>query len=266
LPRGHECCAPATLGEHLTVRAAGSCARRYLATPLDEIILAQADGRDAREGEGNCDFPGLTRVGWGNRFAMDAETSIEKRLPSRRVTVASCRRRAPEKTIALLASGESSNAALHLSATTAQECEITFDQFDVAEIFKKTLYIADLKPGGRDVAKDLREICSLPLLKKTLLDNGQFHGDCPTVAGRTIAENLKSVRRNPRRHVARCADTLNVKLTAAEPAERKTKWQPRQTNHTSGRPWKYARAIGPAVDGAVTHPGGAHEKQCYANI
>ena len=60
--------------------------------------------------------------------------------------------------------------------------------------------------------------------------------------------------------------TLNVKLTDAELAERKTKWKPRATNHTSGALWKYAQQVGPAVDGAVTHPGGAHEKQCYADI
>jgi dihydroxy-acid dehydratase len=60
--------------------------------------------------------------------------------------------------------------------------------------------------------------------------------------------------------------TLNVKLTDAELAERKTKWKPRETNHTSGALWKYAQQVGPAVDGAVTHPGGAHEKQCYADI
>jgi dihydroxy-acid dehydratase len=55
-------------------------------------------------------------------------------------------------------------------------------------------------------------------------------------------------------------------LTDKELAERKTKWQPRATNHTSGALWKYAQQVGPAVDGAVTHPGGAYEKQCYADI
>ena len=60
--------------------------------------------------------------------------------------------------------------------------------------------------------------------------------------------------------------TLNVKLTDAELAERKTKWKARETNHTSGALWKYAQQVGPAVGGAVTHPGGAHEKQCYADI
>ena len=60
--------------------------------------------------------------------------------------------------------------------------------------------------------------------------------------------------------------TLNVKLNDKELAERKTNWRSRDTNHTSGALWKYAQQVGPAVDGAVTHPGGAHEKQCYADI
>jgi len=60
--------------------------------------------------------------------------------------------------------------------------------------------------------------------------------------------------------------TLNVKLTDAELAERKTKWMPRATNHTSCALWKYAQQVGPAGGGAGTHPGGAHEKQCYADI
>ena len=89
------------------------------------------------------------------------------------------------------ASGGSTNAALHLPAI-AHECGIEFDLFDVAEVFKKTPYIADLKPGGRYVAKDMFEAGGVPLLMKTLLDHGYLHGDCMTVTGRTIAENLKT--------------------------------------------------------------------------
>jgi dihydroxy-acid dehydratase len=62
------------------------------------------------------------------------------------------------------------------------------------------------------------------------------------------------------------AGTLNVKLSDQELAQRKTKWTARATNHTTGALWKYAQQVGPAVGGAVTHPGGAHEKQCYADI
>ncbi len=103
------------------------------------------------------------------------------------------------------ASGGSTNAALHLPAL-AHECGLKFDLFDVAEIFKKTPYIASMKPGGRYVAKDLFEAGGIPLLMKTLLDNGYLHGDCITVTGRTIAENLKNVRWNPDQDVVVPAD------------------------------------------------------------
>jgi len=96
-------------------------------------------------------------------------------------------RRALENAAAVVAaSGGSTNAALHLPAI-AHECGIKFDLFDVAEIFKKTPYVADLKPGGRYVAKDMFEAGGIPLLMKTLLDNGYMHGDCLTVTGRTMA-------------------------------------------------------------------------------
>jgi dihydroxy-acid dehydratase len=90
------------------------------------------------------------------------------------------------------ASGGSTNGGLHLPAI-ANECGIDFDLHDVGEIFKRTPYIADLKPGGRYVAKDMHDVGGVPVLMKTLLDGGYLHGDCITVTGRTIAENLKDV-------------------------------------------------------------------------
>ena len=314
-------------------------------------------------------------------------------------------RKALENAAAVVAaSGGSTNAALHLPAI-AHECGIEFDLFDVAEIFKKTPYVADLKPGGRYVAKDMFEAGGIPLLMKTLLDHGYMHGDCMTVTGRTIAENLASVKWNPHQDVVRPADkpitvtggvvgmkgnlapdgaivkvagmsvlkftgparvfdceedafeavekrtykegeviviryegpkggpgmremlattaalygqgmgakvalitdgrfsgatrgfcvghvgpeaavggpiglirngdiieldaeagTLNVKLSDAELAERRKAWKPRETGTGSGALWKYAQQVGPAVKGAVTHPGRAGEKSCYADI
>ena len=90
------------------------------------------------------------------------------------------------------ASGGSTNAGLHLPALAA-ECGIEFDLHDVAEIFKRTPYIADLKPGGMFVAKDMFEIGGVPVLLKALLDGGFIHGDCITVSGKTMAENLADV-------------------------------------------------------------------------
>ncbi|MCW5697966.1 MAG: dihydroxy-acid dehydratase [Bauldia sp.] len=103
------------------------------------------------------------------------------------------------------ASGGSTNAALHLPAI-AHECGIAFDLFDVAEIFKRTPYIADLKPGGRYVAKDMYEAGGVPMLMKTLLDHGYLHGDCMTVTGRTMAENLAKVEWNDSQDVMVPAD------------------------------------------------------------
>ena len=68
---------------------------------------------------------------------------------------------------------------------------IEFDLHDVGEIFKRTPYIGDLKPGGRYVMKDLHDIGGVPVLMKALLDGGYLHGDCMTVTGKTIAENLR---------------------------------------------------------------------------
>ena len=94
------------------------------------------------------------------------------------------------------ATGGSTNGALHLPAM-ANECGIEFDLFDDAEIFKSTPYLADLKPGGKYVAKDMYEAGGVYMLMKTLLEGGLFHGDCMTVTGRTIGENIEEVTWNP---------------------------------------------------------------------
>ena len=316
-------------------------------------------------------------------------------------------RRALENAATVVAaSGGSTNAALHLPAI-AHEAGIKFDLFDVAEIFRRTPYIADLKPGGRYVAKDMFEAGGIPLLMKALLDGGFMHGDCLTVTGRTMAENLAKVEWNPDQDVVRltsspitptggvvglrgnlapdgaivkvagmaadrqvfsgparvfdCEEdcfeavtkrtyregevlviryegpkggpgmremlsttaalygqgmgdkvalitdgrfsgatrgfcighvgpeaavggpigllrdgdvitmdairgTLDVALSDEELAARRAAWQPRPSSATSGYLWKYAQGVGPAVSGAVTHPGGAHELKSYADL
>ncbi len=100
------------------------------------------------------------------------------------------------------ATGGSTNAALHLPAI-ANEVGIKFDLMDVAKIFKKTPYLADLKPGGRYVAKDMWQAGGVPMLLKTLMDGGYIHGDCLTVTGKTMRENLKKVKFNLKQKVMR---------------------------------------------------------------
>ncbi|MYK14271.1 MAG: dihydroxy-acid dehydratase, partial [Rhodospirillaceae bacterium] len=102
-------------------------------------------------------------------------------------------RKALENAAAVVAAtGGSTNAGLHLPAI-ANECGIDFDLYDVAEIFRKTPYIADLKPGGKYVAKDMYEVGGVQVVIRELLDAGLLHGDCLTVTGRTLAENCAGV-------------------------------------------------------------------------
>jgi dihydroxy-acid dehydratase len=302
------------------------------------------------------------------------------------------------------ATGGSTNAALHLPAM-AHEAGIEFDLFDVAAIFKRTPYLADLKPGGRFVAKDMWEAGGMPMLMKTLLDGGFLNGDCITVTGKTIAENLRDVTFNTAQQVVRstanplaptggvvglsgnlapegaivkvaglehlhhrgparvfdCEEeafaavqarnykegdviviryegpkggpgmremlsttaalygqglsdkialitdgrfsgatrglcighvgpeaaeggpigllqegdiividaekgTIDVELPDAELARRRSVWKPKAAAFGSGAIWRFAQVVGPARRGAVTHPGGAAELRCYADI
>ena len=302
------------------------------------------------------------------------------------------------------ATGGSTNAALHLPAL-ANEIGVKFDLMDVAKIFKKTPYLADLKPGGKYVAKDMWEAGGVPMLLKTLYEGGFIHGDCMTVTGKKMKENLKDISFNPNQKVlreynnplspdggvvglkgnlapegaivkiaglkklkftgrARCFDneedamaavqskkyndgdviviryegpkggpgmremlsttgaiygqgkgekvalitdgrfsgatrgfcvghigpeaavggpiallkngdeinidakkgTINVSLTKKQLATRKKKWKPRKSDFGSGTLWKYAQTVGPAFQGAPTHPGKKKEVKSYSDI
>jgi dihydroxy-acid dehydratase len=301
------------------------------------------------------------------------------------------------------ASGGSTNAALHLPAM-ANEAGFEYTLHDIAEVFRRTPYIADLKPAGRYVAKDLYEAGGVPVLMKALLDGGYLYGGCMTVTGKTVAENLAEVAfptdqdvvrptsepispsggvvglrgnlapegaivkvagmpklqfRGPARvfdceedafaavgrrdyeegeviviryegpkggpgmremlsttaaiygqgmgeKVALITDgrfsgatrgfcighvgpeaavggpigllsdgdivvidaaegRLEVELSDADLARRREEWRPRESDYRSGELWKYAQLVGPAVTGAVTHPGARAEIKSYAD-
>lgn len=93
------------------------------------------------------------------------------------------------------ATGGSTNAALHLPAM-ASEAGIDFDLFDVAEAFKSTPYLADLKPGGKYVAKDMHNAGGVYMLMKTMMDNDLLNCDCITVTGKTLGENIEEITWN----------------------------------------------------------------------
>lgn len=87
------------------------------------------------------------------------------------------------------ATGGSTNAALHIPAI-AHEAGIAFHLDDVAEVFARTPLIADLKPGGRFLARDVFYAGGAPAIFKSLLDGGFLHGECLSITGKTIAEEL----------------------------------------------------------------------------
>src|SRR4051794_3788877 len=108
----------------------------------------------------------------GRWIEMDARTDIGSKLPGRHGTAGAL----------LAACAGATDAALHLPAIV-QDRGIALDLFDAAEIFKKTPYVADLKPAGRYVAKDMVEFAGIPLLMPTLLD---FHPDVVRSTDRPI--------------------------------------------------------------------------------
>ena len=124
---------------------------------------------------------------------------IEKNLKPRNIVT---KKSLENAATIVAATGGSTNAALHLPAL-ANEIGVKFDLMDVAKIFKRTPYLADLKPGGKYVAKDMWEAGGVPMLLKTLYDGGFIHGDCLTVTGKTMKENLKDVKFNPNQKVLR---------------------------------------------------------------
>jgi len=118
---------------------------------------------------------------------------IEEDITARRILT----RAAFENAIAVvMAVGGSTNAVLHLLAIAhAAWVELSLDDFE--GIRERTPHLADLKPSGRYVTTDLHRVGGIPLIMKMLLEAGLLHGDCLTVTGKTVAENLASVTAVP---------------------------------------------------------------------
>ncbi len=166
--------------------SAGSCGGQFTANTM--ATVSEAIGL-ALPGSAGAPAPYETRDEYAVASGRQVMDLIESNLRPRDIVT----RRALENAATVVAaSGGSTNAGLHLPAI-AHECGIEFDLHDVAEIFKRTPYIADMKPGGKYVAKDMFEVGGVPVLMKALLDSGHLHGDCITVTGKTIAENLADV-------------------------------------------------------------------------
>jgi dihydroxy-acid dehydratase len=166
--------------------SAGACGGQFTANTM--AMVSEAVGL-ALPGSAGPPAPDLSRDSYAEAAGRQVLALIERNLRPRDIVT----RRALENAATVVAaSGGSTNAGLHLPAM-ANEIGIEFSLRDVAEIFKRTPYIASLKPGGKYVARDLFEAGGVPIVMKALLEGGYLHGDCLTVTGRTIAENLAGV-------------------------------------------------------------------------
>jgi len=166
--------------------SAGSCGGQFTANTM--ACVSEAIGL-ALPGSAGAPAPYESRDAYAEASGHAVMDLIAANLRPRDIVT---RKALENAAMVVAASGGSTNAGLHLPAI-AHEAGIDFDLHDVCAIFRNTPYIADLKPGGRYVAKDLFEIGGVPVLMKALLDGGYLHGDCITVTGKTIAENLRDV-------------------------------------------------------------------------
>lgn len=174
----------------------GACGGQFTANTM--ACVSEAIGL-ALPGSAGAPAPYLTRDEYAKASGEAVMALIAKKIRPRDIVTLKALENAAT---VVAASGGSTNAALHLPAL-AHECGLKFDLHDVGRIFKRTPYIADLKPGGRFVAKDMFEVGGVPVLMKALLDGGFLHGDCLTVTGKTIAENLAGVVFPPDQEVIR---------------------------------------------------------------
>ena len=170
--------------EKMRCPGAGSCGGMYTANTMSSAIEAMgmslpfSSTMAAEDEEKRESAKESARV-----LAKAVENNL---LPSQIMT-----RKAFENAIAVvMATGGSTNAVLHLLAI-AHSMKVDLQIEDFETIRRKVPVLCDLKPSGKYVATDLHKAGGIPLVMKILLENGVLHGDCLTITGKTIAENLE---------------------------------------------------------------------------
>ena len=166
--------------------SAGSCGGLFTANTM--ACVSEAIGL-ALPGSAGAPAPYDSRDAYAEASGQAVMELLRQNIRPRDIVT----RKAVENAATVVAAaGGSTNGGLHIPAI-AHEAGIDFDLHAFGEICKRTPYIGDLKPGGRYVMKDLHDIGGVPVLMKALLDGGYLHGDCMTVTGKTVAENLRNV-------------------------------------------------------------------------
>jgi dihydroxy-acid dehydratase len=166
--------------------SAGSCGGLFTANTM--ACVSEAIGL-ALPGSAGAPAPYDSRDAYAEASGQAVMELLRQNIRPRDIVT----RRAIENAATVVAAaGGSTNGGLHLPAI-ANEAGIDFDLHAFGEICTRTPYIGDLKPGGRYVMKDLHDVGGVPILMKALLDGGYLHGDCMTVTGKTVAENLRNI-------------------------------------------------------------------------
>jgi dihydroxy-acid dehydratase len=166
--------------------SAGACGGQFTANTM--ATVSEAIGL-ALPGSAGAPAPYEDRDRWAVESGRAVMALVESGLRPRDIVTMKALENAA---VVVGATGGSTNAGLHLPAM-AHEAGLKFTMDDVVEIMRRTPYIADLKPGGKYVAFDVHKVGGIPVILKSLLDGGLLHGDCMTVTGKTMAENLKDV-------------------------------------------------------------------------
>ncbi len=167
--------------------SAGSCGGQFTANTM--ACVSEAMGL-ALPGSSGTPAPYESRDAYAEASGQAVMKLLAKGLRPRDIVT---RKSLENAATVVAATGGSTNAGLHLPAI-AHEAGIDFDLHEVTAIFKRTPYIADLKPSGKYVAKDLWEVGGIPVVMKELLKGGYLHGDCMTVTGKTLEQNHSKVK------------------------------------------------------------------------
>jgi dihydroxy-acid dehydratase len=164
----------------------GACGGMYTANTM--ACAAEAMGMSL-PGSASPPSADRRRDAWAHRSGEAVVNLIAKGITARDIIT----KKSLENAIAVtMAFGGSTNAVLHFLAIAKEaEVDLTLDDFN--RIADKVPHLGDLKPFGRYVMADVDRVGGVPVVMKALLDAGLIHGDCMTVTGKTVAENLEGI-------------------------------------------------------------------------